>query len=62
MTVIVILFRHAQAFHNSLWNSGMKNNALEVRDPLLTPEGHSQVLFFRFEDFFANHACAGCPS
>ena len=39
----LLFIRHAEAYHNSLYASGMKNNALLVRDPQLTPIGHNQV-------------------
>ena len=46
----LLFIRHAEAYHNSLYKSGLKNNALLVRDPQLTPDGHNQVLKLQLFD------------
>ncbi|KAL5254621.1 hypothetical protein ACHWQZ_G014159 [Mnemiopsis leidyi] len=45
----LLFIRHAEAYHNSLYKNGLKNNALLVRDPQLTPNGHNQVQNLRNE-------------
>ena len=39
----LLFVRHAEAYHNSLYASGLKQNALQILDPQLTPVGHNQV-------------------
>ena len=46
----LLFIRHAEAYHNSLYKSGLKNNALLVRDPQLTPAGHNQVQKLQLSD------------
>jgi hypothetical protein len=42
-----IFIRHAEGYHNSLYANGLKDKALMVRDPQLTPKGHRQVFIYQ---------------